>query len=284
MTDIIVKDIKNGSEYYYWGWVDVEAEDVSYDNTTSGMTADNVQDALDEVVGEVSNGKELIADAITDKWVSTSASDSFATMADNIAMLPSRSVITDSLFKLTTDNYSHTSDKSRKSLETVFFNWDYSFNDEAYVAIRVYLDNAWSGSSDRYADEEIFYKKPWVAWETYMAWSSNYWRKGDFCLLKKWEEFKTLFYYGTTPNASTTSKTTVFEYTINKNEITRQLIYDSSSWESATIWETEYNNELNTLLSDWWEDVSSMPGLWRATYSQTSWSGSNYYTQITVSH
>lgn len=49
MTDIIVKDIKNGSEYYY-GWsAEVSAEDVSYDNSSSGATADNVQDAIDEV-------------------------------------------------------------------------------------------------------------------------------------------------------------------------------------------------------------------------------------------
>lgn len=87
MTDIIVKDIKNGSEYYYWGWANVEAEDVSYDNTTSGMTADNVQGALDEIIQEVGNGKELIADAITDKGVSTSATDSFSTMASNIESL-----------------------------------------------------------------------------------------------------------------------------------------------------------------------------------------------------
>ena len=54
MTDIIVKDIKNGSEYYY-GWsAEVSAEDVSYDNTTSGATATNVQDAIDEVVQRVS--------------------------------------------------------------------------------------------------------------------------------------------------------------------------------------------------------------------------------------
>lgn len=87
MTDIIVKDIKNGSEYYY-GWsAEVSAEDVSYDNTTSGMTADNVQDAMDEVFQSVSNGKTLIAAAITDKGVSTAASDSFQTMATNIGLI-----------------------------------------------------------------------------------------------------------------------------------------------------------------------------------------------------
>ncbi len=87
MADIIVKDIKNGSEYYY-GWsAGVSAEDVSYDNTESGMTADNVQDAIDEVFQSVSNGKTLIAAAITDKGVSTAATDSFQTMASNIGLI-----------------------------------------------------------------------------------------------------------------------------------------------------------------------------------------------------
>ena len=58
-----------------------------YDNTTSGATATNMQDAMDEVFQSVSNGKELIADAITDKGVSTSATDSFQTMASNISSL-----------------------------------------------------------------------------------------------------------------------------------------------------------------------------------------------------
>jgi len=87
MTDIIVKDIKNGSEYYYGGSADVSAEDVSYDNSSSGAVANNLQDAMDEVFQSVSNGKGLIADAITDKGVQTSATDSFQTMANNIESL-----------------------------------------------------------------------------------------------------------------------------------------------------------------------------------------------------
>ena len=65
------------------------AANVSYDNTTSGMTADDVQDAIDEVFQSVSSGKISIAGAITDKGVQTSASDSFSTMATNIAAIPS---------------------------------------------------------------------------------------------------------------------------------------------------------------------------------------------------
>lgn len=63
------------------------AEDITYDNTTSGMTADNVQDAIDEVFQSVSSGKVLIADAITDKGVETSADDTFQTMANNISRI-----------------------------------------------------------------------------------------------------------------------------------------------------------------------------------------------------
>ena len=61
------------------------ASAITYDNTVSGMTADDVQDAIDEVFTSVSDGKEQIADAITDKGVPTSATDSFSTMATNIS-------------------------------------------------------------------------------------------------------------------------------------------------------------------------------------------------------
>ena len=66
-----------------------EADEISYDNTDTGMTATNVQTAIDEVFQSVSDGKVLIADAITDKGVETSATDTFATMASNIESIPS---------------------------------------------------------------------------------------------------------------------------------------------------------------------------------------------------
>lgn len=66
---------------------EISAEGVAYDNTETGMTADNVQDAIDEVFQSVSSGKGLIADAITDKGVPTSATDTFATMATNIGQI-----------------------------------------------------------------------------------------------------------------------------------------------------------------------------------------------------
>lgn len=63
---------------------DMSASNVSYDNVSSGMSSDNVQDAIDELFTSASNGKELIADAIAGKGVPTSANDTYATMAGNI--------------------------------------------------------------------------------------------------------------------------------------------------------------------------------------------------------
>lgn len=63
---------------------DLAATQVGYNNIATGMAADNVQDAVTELFTSVSNGKALIAGAITDKGVSTSTTDSFQQMADNI--------------------------------------------------------------------------------------------------------------------------------------------------------------------------------------------------------
>lgn len=66
--------------------VQASAEMTSYnnDNTSSVITADNVQGAIDQLFTSVSNGKSQIASAITGMGVSTSANDSFAQMATNI--------------------------------------------------------------------------------------------------------------------------------------------------------------------------------------------------------
>lgn len=66
--------------------VQASAEMTTYDNnnTSSVITADNVQGAIDQLFTSVSNGKSQIASAITDMGVSTSANDSFAQMATNI--------------------------------------------------------------------------------------------------------------------------------------------------------------------------------------------------------
>ena len=56
----------------------------TYSNTKTGISATNVQDAIDSCFTSVSNGKSLIASAITDMGVSTGQNDSFSIMANNI--------------------------------------------------------------------------------------------------------------------------------------------------------------------------------------------------------
>ena len=65
------------------------ASNVTYNNsqTSSIITGTNVQQAIDQLFTSVSNGKQQIASAITDKGVSTSADASFAQMAANIGSI-----------------------------------------------------------------------------------------------------------------------------------------------------------------------------------------------------
>lgn len=65
------------------------ASTVPYDNTqtSSIITGDNVQEAIDQLFTSVSNGKSLVAGAITDKGISTSANATFQQMADNITAI-----------------------------------------------------------------------------------------------------------------------------------------------------------------------------------------------------
>ena len=79
----------NNIEFTEEGENPITASNVSYSNTTSGMTSGNVQNAIDELFQSVSEGKSLIAAAVTDKGVETAATDSFATMAGNIGQISS---------------------------------------------------------------------------------------------------------------------------------------------------------------------------------------------------
>lgn len=60
------------------------AQSTSFNNSSNGMIATNVQEAIEEVFQDVSNGKKIIATAITDKGITTSSNDDFQTIADNI--------------------------------------------------------------------------------------------------------------------------------------------------------------------------------------------------------
>lgn len=72
---------KPGSDYALKE--DLKAQTISFTSSV-GATGTNVQQAIDELFTSASNGKELIADAITGKGISTSANDTYATMAGNI--------------------------------------------------------------------------------------------------------------------------------------------------------------------------------------------------------
>ena len=72
------------------------AENIAYDNTSTSsvITGDNVQEAIDQLFTSVSNGKSEIASAITDKGVNTSADASFAVMAENIGKISTGFTVT----------------------------------------------------------------------------------------------------------------------------------------------------------------------------------------------
>lgn len=81
------------------------ASEISYDKASTGMTADNVQNAIDELFMSGSEGKFLIASAITAKGVNTTAGATFQTMHDNILAIPSREGFPNNIYtvKLTLD-------------------------------------------------------------------------------------------------------------------------------------------------------------------------------------
>ena len=61
---------------------------------SSNFTATNVEAGMDELFQNVSNGKQVVAAAITGKGQSTSSSATFATMATNIGKIETQSVLT----------------------------------------------------------------------------------------------------------------------------------------------------------------------------------------------
>ena len=76
----------NGNDYDVL-YPATKASQTSYDNSTTHSSATTVQGVVDELFTSVSNGKKLIASAITGKGQSTSASDTFSTMATNISKI-----------------------------------------------------------------------------------------------------------------------------------------------------------------------------------------------------
>lgn len=69
----------------------ITAENITIKDTNNNFTSTHVEGALNELFQSASNGKTLIANAITGKGVTTNASDSFQTMATNIKNISSGS-------------------------------------------------------------------------------------------------------------------------------------------------------------------------------------------------
>ena len=86
------------------------ANGITIADTAGNFTATNVEGALAELFQFVSNGKSLIASAITDMGISTSNTDTFQVMANNIRMISGSSgeitthTITNNLTNCTTNN------------------------------------------------------------------------------------------------------------------------------------------------------------------------------------
>ncbi len=110
-----VSAFTNDAKYVNETYVDNAIENISASNipiqdTANNFTATNVEGALAELFQFVSNGKTLIASAITDMGVATSNTDSFEVMANNIRMILGSSgeitthTITNNLTNCTTNN------------------------------------------------------------------------------------------------------------------------------------------------------------------------------------
>ena len=109
LTDVDLTNIADG-QILKWDatnskWVNanesgggsVDADDVNYDNTTSGMTATNVQDALDEISQDFRDGCDIISQAVIAKGV-TPASNSPSDIANAISQISGSSFETPSSF------------------------------------------------------------------------------------------------------------------------------------------------------------------------------------------
>lgn len=126
------------------------ASSVSYNNasTSSIITGTNVQQAIDQLFQSVSNGKSLIASAITDMGVSTSASDSFGTMADNIREIVSGSGPFSEIILLT----QYTPSVSSGSISPTVMNIQSYMNQQRIVAKDGDCSFAWPASYKFFED------------------------------------------------------------------------------------------------------------------------------------
>lgn len=208
---------------------DINAEDVDFDNTWTGMTADNVQDAIEEVFQSVSNGKELLADAITDKGVSTSASDSFQTMATNISSLN------------VTDMTQDQTDRYNSSSWLVYFNWwNYWYRDGAYIITWEWLTVAYMIT---WSNRVSWVLLRWGVVKTFTTNPDMRWNYGTPKMYKDW----TMIYI-------LTSSSTTYDWCITIDRF-NEIWSDYVHWElvsSQSIWVWSNNQ-----WSLWWLTLTS---------------------------
>jgi len=248
MTDIIVKDIKNGSEYYYGGSAEVSAEDVSYDNSSSGAVANNLQDAMDEVFQSVSNGKTLIAAAITDAWVQTAASDSFSTMAENIWII-SNDIKTKNIFMPRSDLLIQANTSNIDEPASFVTQQEYLVTNNKYIII--------SASSDH------FYSFVKVSWQNWL-WSigTAHFRGATSripidVVSKNWS-IKFIYRYSESQSSGNLNKIHLIE---GDETLTFTTLEESwwMSYEEYTAAIPTYNNKIqqriDVLEEDWWVEL-----------------------------
>ena len=248
-----------------------------YDNTTSGATATNMQDAMDEVFQSVSNGKTLIAAAITDKGVSTAATDSFQTMASNISSLDTWwmwkviSVQNPSLPRWTkifsqvtyTKNYSSYSfsdyENYLENANIYFFQVHREYNDSYYLWWTVMV--VWSDWSIQ--------TQSWERWKDWNSWAVFYTLPSDSNTL----------YIGSVKTGSSWWIREQY-YAIARYNLTTNVLSD---WWNERI--TYYNNGTRTnwepVTFSWWTtktvDITLTPENFSSNYSISEYHITNYY-------
>lgn len=81
--------VKQSGGSHNTAWEDNAADKIKFGRGETKIQSDNVQGAIQELFTSVSNGKKLIASAITDKEIPTAQDADFETMAENIRAIES---------------------------------------------------------------------------------------------------------------------------------------------------------------------------------------------------
>lgn len=122
-----------------------EASGVTIVDTGNYFTSTNVEGALAELFQFVSNGKTLIASAITDMGIATSNIDSFKVMANNIRMISGEITtytITNNLTNCTTNNNSATVSNNSSYSATITANDEYMLTNVSVTMDGVNVTNS----------------------------------------------------------------------------------------------------------------------------------------------